>query len=424
MNEYRPLFARPPKKRQKQRKKRAWMLWLPCVLLLLYLFICWMPWRTLAEGSVFDSLQGFFIRNSRESRSYDWVQFAFPAYVRAPYIADDVRAREAQKDFRTEADPATIVFTPPADAAPAVNDAMTGDLTQEQQAFYETFYQLDFDSTEAYLAAHPEALAQGYAGLRLDRAGLDEDGLDIWTTGGEQVLAVDAVNGILLVRIQGERYRGVLAIAKDPQRLHLYTSADLLTDANETTGSGQTAGEIAAQHEGLLAITASGFLDESGVGTGGALAGFCRADGQNYGIHTAQNSKRLELREDHWLYVADANTVCGKDVTDAMEFEPALIVDGRRLEDYVYTGENPRACVGQTDRGEILMLAIEGRLPDSAGCNTGECTSILQRYRAITAMNMDGGTSAMLWYNGRPVLRCSNPLTPEGRQLPNAWVYK
>ena len=107
-----------------------------------------------------------------------------------------------------------------------------------------------------------------------------------------------------------------------------------------------------------------------------------------------------------------------------MEFEPALIVDGRRLEDYVFTGENPRACLGQTDRGEILMLAIEGRLPDSAGCSAGECTSILQRYRAVTAMNMDGGTSAMLWYNGRPVLRCSNPLMPEGRQLPNAWVYR
>ena len=40
-----------------------------------------------------------------------------------------------------------------------------------------------------------------------------------------------------------------------------------------------------------------------------------------------------------------------------------------------------------------------------------------------TAMNCDGGTTAILWYRGEPIIRCSNTRTPEGRYLPNAWVY-
>ena len=41
----------------------------------------------------------------------------------------------------------------------------------------------------------------------------------------------------------------------------------------------------------------------------------------------------------------------------------------------------------------------------------------------MQAMNLDGGTSAILWYDGEYVTRCSNPACPEGRQLPNAFVY-
>ena len=415
---------------QSVRKRHAALLLLiPGFLLFVYLFFCWLPWRHLAPGSAFDLAQAYFIRNSRESNSWQWVQFAFPVYVRAPYVAEEVTAREAQRYFNTSVSPASIQFTPPADGQPAISpelpETVKNEASPEQLAFYETFYQLDFESMEAYIAKHPVVLKNGYSGIKINMAGLYKNGTDIRTTAGDQVLAIDAENGILLIRISGEDYRGVLAIAKEPSRLHLFTSPGIRSEAEAAydQGYGQTAGEIASAHDGLLAISGSGFIDEAGFGTGGALVGFCRSGGRDSGSHRSWGSKRLELREDNWLYVTEAASECGADVRDAMEFEPAMIVDGKRLESYVYTGNNPRACVGQTDQGEILMLAIEGRLADSAGCSVGECTGILQLYRAITAMNMDGGTSAMLWYEGEPVIRCSNPRTPEGRELPNAWVY-
>ena len=39
------------------------------------------------------------------------------------------------------------------------------------------------------------------------------------------------------------------------------------------------------------------------------------------------------------------------------------------------------------------------------------------------AMNLDGGTSAMIWYKGKYIMRSSNPALTAGRTLPNAFVY-
>ena len=42
----------------------------------------------------------------------------------------------------------------------------------------------------------------------------------------------------------------------------------------------------------------------------------------------------------------------------------------------------------------------------------------------MQAMNLDGGTSAIMWYDGEYVIQCSNEALPEGRTLPNAFVYQ
>ena len=108
-----------------------------------------------------------------------------------------------------------------------------------------------------------------------------------------------------------------------------------------------------------------------------------------------------------------------------MEFTPALIVDGQITVDSTcgWTALNPRACLGQSDRYEILMLVIEGRLTTSIGTDVIECAKLLQQHGCMQAMNMDGGTSATLYYDGEYVTQCSNTALPAGRLLPNAWIF-
>ena len=103
---------------------------------------------------------------------------------------------------------------------------------------------------------------KGYSAAWMHHKGRNKHHFEYWTDlrldtktygpvdMGEQVLAIDAVNEILIVRESGSGYRGVLAIAKDPSRLSVEMASSL--------GSyGQLSGDIASQHNGVLAMAAS-----------------------------------------------------------------------------------------------------------------------------------------------------------------------
>ena len=286
----------------------------------------------------------------------------------------------------------------------------------ERLEFYHLFRQLDPDETDRWLAENPQYFENGYFGIAVNEAWLTDSGLDLYTTQGDQVLAIDAENGILILRVYAAGSRGVLAIAKHPSRLHLCVSQNLGT-------MGEKIGSIAQRNNGLLAMTGSGFLDPEGRGNGGEMAGACRSDGKDYGTPFGWNYARFELLENNWAVVTHADGSPSQYTTDSMEFEPALLIDGETQPPGIWTGENPRACIGQTKHGEILMLGIEGRFDDSPGCSVTECAKIMLNYDGWNAINVDGGTTAIVWYRGEPILRCSNRSTPDGRYLPTAWVY-
>lgn len=294
-------------------------------------------------------------------------------------------------------------------------------LPADQKAFYTLFYELDRASTEEYLANNPAALKNGYEHILINHSALGDGGTSIRTRLGEKVLAIDTDNKILIVELSAydprnrSRSRGVLAVAKDPSKLHLFPATTL-------PSMGQVAGRIAQNNGGVLAMTGSGFIDEGGVGMGGEIAGFAMCGGKTYGSHYSWGYKRMELHENNWFYIEDAPTSCSPGTTDAMEFQPSLVVNGKKQNVGDWISVNPRACIGQSKRGEILMLCIEGRRKDSPGCSLEVCTDILLSHSAITAMNCDGGTTAILWFRGNPIIRCSNSAIPQGRYLPNAWV--
>lgn len=285
--------------------------------------------------------------------------------------------------------------------------------TTGNRGFFELFPELEESAVRAWVPISGEELAELY----VNHSGLDEVGLDLYTRQGDQVLAIDAKNGILAVRIREELFRGVLILAKYPERLSCA--------AAENWGiEGQTAGQIAADHGAQVAMTASGFRNSEKEGTAQTGAAMC--GGVPYGEHLKPGYKRIELRSDNRLYVVDAPDGFHPDCTDASEWSPALIVDGQTVvtkEDH-YNARNPRCCLGQTADGTVLMLCIEGRYLDSLGATAPECAEVLARYGAYQAMNLDGGTSAILWYDGRYITRCSDPDRPEGRPLPNCWIYK
>ena len=291
----------------------------------------------------------------------------------------------------------------------------------EQEQFYACFYQLDRSSMEAYVDAHPEVLERGWSGIDINAAGLEDGGTEIYTTQGDQVLALDAKNGVLLIRLMldgnGNNSRGILAICKDTSQLRL-CAASTLPD------SGETVGAICRENSGLLALTGSAFLDD-GNSDGGAISGLAVCGGTALGTSLgAGGDKRLELRQDDRMYVVDSSDPVGEGTRDACEFGPAMIVDGKNVAgDNSWNTPQPRAVIGQSDRLETMMVVMEGRLTDSIGCGIAPIAEKLLEYGCVQAMNLDGGTSAILYYRGAYITRCSNTALSEGRKLPTAWIY-
>ena len=287
--------------------------------------------------------------------------------------------------------------------------------------FQMAFPMLNYATFQRYLDAHPETLENGWEHIRVNEAGFDDEGTSIETQQGDQVLAVDAEYGILLVRVSGDGYRGVLAICHYPELLRLEMAENYGVE-------GEPAGKLASDHGGILAMNANGFQDPNGKGNGGQLAGWCMAQGEEHGYHFGGDVyQRIELSENGLdCRIVPASAPVGEGTYNAVEFTPVLIRDGEKIEDSFWTGEQPRACFGTGTQG-IYMLVIEGRYPDEGirGTSVNTCSDILLSYGCWNALNMDGGSSAILWYDGEYITQSSSSFLryTGGRPLPNAWVY-
>lgn len=406
--------ARKSNQRKKKKKRRGLRIFiiLLCVLLTLESLYCFLVFTNIPS---IKSLREAYIQTAMSTLSHQWLaEWFLPKYMVEDVVA---RVRQAEADqvgltssWETQAtEPTEPNGQTPTDAPGNTDEAR----------FYELFWELDRDSFEAYLEEHPGTLDNGWDKIKINASGLNDEGTSIRTTMDEQVLAIDAENQILLVRVEGSGYQGVLAVAKDPSQLHCAPSAYI-------GNYGQQLEDIVTNYDGILGMTGSGFIDPDGAGTGGLIAGYTMCHGKSYGSHyTLVGYKRIELRENNLLYIMDSTDDISDDVTDAVEFSPSLIIDGKFTSDGfdAWSGIQPRSCLGQSSRREILMLVIEGRLfGRSAGTTAEECAKIMERHDAYQAMNLDGGTSAVMWYDGQYVTKCSNE-DIVSRLLPNAWVY-
>ena len=430
--------AGKPKKQKVKKPLKVLAIWLTVILCLegLYFFCVYTEnafvkkWRTLYINTAMDTMRHQWLATYFIPKDViDEVRYEYGLVKAQTVGVESTWGKNSPDTPETPTTPSNDNITYIDPDVTHENDAKDDDAPSaeelEQQAetqFYELFWELDRSSMEAYLQEHPDTLANGWDHIYINEAGFDDDGTSIQTTFGEQVLAIDAHNGVLLLRITGKGYRGVLAVGKDPSRLSIEMASTLGT-------AGQLSGTIAEAHNGVLAMNANGFLDPNGAGNGGLLAGYTMSNGTAYGDHfTAYAYKRIELHDDNLFYIKDALSPVGEGCTDAAEFTPALIVDGKKIMDDYWTGEQPRACIGQSDKYEILMLVIEGRYPLEGilGTSVNNCSEILLQHNCMQAINLDGGSSAMLWFDGEYVTQSSSsPLRyTGGRPLPNAWVYK
>jgi len=207
----------------------------------------------------------------------------------------------------------------------------------------------------------------------------------------------------------------------DPRMLHVVVTRQLGKLGEQTSQFGaETPGAIAA-------VNGGGFLDPAGEGTGGSPVGVTVSDGRLIALpddgsdYVIGLDARLRLVAGKW----DAAQVSRRGIRQAVDFKPILIKDGQPM---ITQGDGgwgigPRTAIAQLRDGAIVFAVIDGRQPASLGATLRQVQDLLLREGALTAVNLDGGSSTALWYRGRVV---NHPCcSPNGqRYIPTAWVVK
>lgn len=346
-------------------------------------------------------MRTLYIETAMSTLSHQWLATSFiPSDIIDHVMVQRQLSQEAQNDK---------VSTLPV--------SQTGyDRIQEESApkeqFLALFNEIDPASLAAYRATDPYT---PYAQMKFDFCD-DITQATLLTTRGDQVLALDAAQGIMIVRVHKDEYEGRLAFIKNPARVSVGTAKALFSH-------GQFIRDIAQRYGAVLAINASGFEDPEGNGNGGTPYGYVKSRGVKKRSAVGGNYKIIGFDTQNSLRVGRFTDTSG--FRDAVEFTPALIVDGEQLvKDSAGWGLQPRSAIAQKEDGTVMLLVVDGRqIGHSLGCTVDECANIFMDYDAIQAANLDGGSSSVMYYNGREITKPTTASkNPEGRYLPDAFI--
>lgn len=243
-----------------------------------------------------------------------------------------------------------------------------------------------------------------------------EDGYNIKTIYGDSVFVLDTVNGIIIVDINENGYKGKLAIIKDSSKVYLHN--------NTRKSRGSTVIEHCDEAGAILGINGSGFIDYNGKGTGAQPVGLVISNGDIYNNTFGAAGYHIAALDNNNNFVM-GRSIDLSNLRDAVEFYPIIVLNGDKHVTGSYgLGLQPRSAIGQTADGSFLMLVIDGRqVGHSLGATVSNCADIMLRYGAYNAINLDGGSSSSMVYNGEMITKTSSPMK-YGRYLPNSWVVK
>jgi exopolysaccharide biosynthesis protein len=94
-------------------------------------------------------------------------------------------------------------------------------------------------------------------------------------------------------------------------------------------------------------------------------------------------------------------------VVEGVAGKPVLVRDGDRVT-RSSSRRDSRTMIGWTNRGDLLLVTVDGRQPGrSVGMSVIEAANLMRALGAVEAMNLDGGGSTTFVLRGRLMNRPS-----------------
>ncbi len=223
-----------------------------------------------------------------------------------------------------------------------------------------------------------------------------------------------------VVDVQGATFKGKMMIIRDPSRIQLGVNVEM-----PDPSSSYSVADYVAAANAIGGINGGGFDDPGGRGDGSIPQGIVIKDGKLV-------AGTLDTFGTVGGFNAENHLICGDmsgqqaldwGLQNAVTFGPVLLYDGHALPiNGNGGGINPRSVIAQTSDGTVLLLAIDGRQPNSLGATFADCQNLLLQYGAVAAFNLDGGSSTVMVYKGEII---NSVVSMNGdRSVPTAWLVK
>lgn len=220
--------------------------------------------------------------------------------------------------------------------------------------------------------------------------------------------------------ISGDKYKGYILTVKNPKRIKLAVSKSL-------GQYGTYLNDLIKQENGIAGVNGSGFVDVAGVGNGGVPTGIVISNGEIVYYEKGFSTYSLiGFDKDGVLTLGNytIDQIKKLNIQEGVSFGPFLIVNNKPATIYGDGGWgiNPRTAIGQKEDGTVIFVVIDGRQIQSIGATIKEVQDIMIAQGCINAANLDGGSSSVLYYEGKLI---SSPSSKYGeRPLPSAWIVK
>lgn len=288
------------------------------------------------------------------------------------------------------------------------------DIEEQSEAdFYNLFKEIDKTTLDAYFEAN-EDVEKSYEKLLIDKADLDNTPTGIKTIGGDDVLAIDSFNKILIIGKQaagGENIKVV--IVKDPKQLDLSVVENLsYWDQIETH---------AKKSQAILAVNANSYTWNSS-GKYGTTYGVIKWH-DNLIRKQYANEQIIGFTKEGDLKVGLSANL--PDMYNATEYKQPLIENGVVKDSPDGSIRLARTAIGQSeDKSIIIINGAGGESSEHAkGMTEDELVNLFKEFGAVNASELSSGNKAIIYWNGR-IINKTFGYSEEGIKLPTALVVK
>lgn len=220
-------------------------------------------------------------------------------------------------------------------------------------------------------------------------------------------------NSIKSYRFEGKdgaKFNGYVLEIADSRRVKVGVSSKLKTEGEKTS-------EIAKNYDAIAAINGGAFTDDSNgeawTQNGGIPTGLIMSEGKVIFNDLSNDNEKYEtvaITKNGLLLAGrySLNDLKKKEAVEALTFGPVLISGGEKVA-VPERGTSPKTLIGQKQNGTMVLVVLDSN-SDSRVCATmKEAQDVMATLGCVTAINLDGGRSTTMYYDGEVINNPSNP---------------